>query len=48
MDPELKEAIALIQKSAKEHNKSTGIYATSGEQARQFADQGFHMVSPAF
>jgi len=45
MDPELKEAIALIQKSAKEHNKSTGIYATSGEQARQFADQGFHMIS---
>jgi len=44
MDEELKEAIATIQRSAKEHNKSTGIYCTSGDQARQFADQGFHMA----
>jgi len=44
MDDELKEAIATIQRSAKEHKKSTGIYCTSGDQARQFADQGFHMV----
>ena len=45
MDDELKEAITTIQLSAKKHNKSTGIYCTSGDQARQYADQGFHMVS---
>ena len=44
MDDELTEAITTIQRSAKEHKKSTGIYCTSGDQARQFADQGFHMV----
>ncbi|MCJ1482997.1 hypothetical protein MMC06_003163 [Schaereria dolodes] len=45
MHEELKEAIAKIQRAAKENKKSTGIYCTSGDQARQFADQGFHMVS---
>ena len=44
MDDELKAAIATIQRSAKEHNKSTGIYCTDGENARHFADQGFQMV----
>lgn len=44
MQPELKEAIAKIMRAAKENKKSTGIYATSGEQARSFADQGFNMV----
>ena len=44
MHPELKEAIAKIMRAAKENKKSTGIYATSGEQARSFADQGFNMV----
>lgn len=44
MHQELKEAIARILQVAKENNKSTGIYAVSGEQAREFADQGFHMV----
>ncbi|MCJ1407040.1 hypothetical protein MMC19_001110 [Ptychographa xylographoides] len=47
MDDELKAAIATIQRSAKEHNKSTGIYCTDGENARHFADQGFQMVSVA-
>jgi len=45
MHQELKDAIARILQVAKENNRSTGIYATSGEQAREFADQGFHMVS---
>lgn len=45
MHQELKEAIVRILQVAKENNKSTGIYAVSGEQAREFADQGFHMVS---
>ena len=44
MHDELKEAIVKIQEAAKENKKSTGIYCTSGDQARQFADEGFHMV----
>jgi len=45
MSEELKESIAKIQKSAKENEKSSGIYSVSGDQAREFADQGFNMVS---
>ena len=44
MHDELKEAIANIQRAAKENGKSTGIYSTSGDQAQEYADQGFHMV----
>ena len=44
MQEELKAAIARIQEVAKVNKKSTGIYSTSGEQARTFADQGFNMV----
>ncbi|KAK3176464.1 hypothetical protein OEA41_007787 [Lepraria neglecta] len=47
MHDELKEAIAKIQRAAKENGKSSGIYSTSGDQARGFADQGFNMVSVA-
>ena len=43
---ELKNAITKIQQAAKGNEKSSGIYATSGDQAREFADQGFNMVSP--
>ena len=46
MHGELKQAVAKIQRAAKENEKSSGIYATSGDQAREFADQGFNMVSP--
>ena len=42
---ELKEAIAKIQRAAKVNHKKSGIYATSGDQARMFADQGFNMVN---
>ena len=45
MSDELKGSIAKIQQSAKENNKSSGIYSVSGDQAREFADQGFNMVS---
>ncbi|KAF6234398.1 hypothetical protein HO173_007431 [Letharia columbiana] len=45
MHDELKEAIAKIHRAAKENEKSSGIYSTSGDQAREFADQGFNMVS---
>lgn len=44
MHDELKEAIAKIQRAAKENKKSSGIYSVSGDQARHFADQGFNMV----
>ncbi|KAL9577157.1 MAG: hypothetical protein Q9212_006549 [Teloschistes hypoglaucus] len=47
MHDELKEAIAKIQRVAKDNKKASGIYATSGDQARQYADQGFNMVSVA-
>ncbi|KAL8953453.1 MAG: hypothetical protein Q9222_000700 [Ikaeria aurantiellina] len=47
MHEELKEAVAKILQVAKENKKSCGIYATSGEQARQYADEGFHMISVA-
>ena len=46
MHDELKEAIAKIQRAAKDNKKSSGIYCTSGDQAREFADRGFNMVSP--
>ena len=46
MHDELKEAIANILRAAKDNQKSCGIYSTSGDQAREFADQGFNMVSP--
>ncbi|KAI9738652.1 MAG: hypothetical protein M1834_008157 [Cirrosporium novae-zelandiae] len=42
---ELKEAIAKIHRAAVENNKRTGIYCTSGKQAREYADQGYHMIS---
>ena len=44
MSDELKEGIAKIQQAAKENKKSSGIYSVSGDQAREFADQGFNMV----
>ena len=42
--PELKTAIETIRKAAETAGKKSGIYATSGEQARAYADQGFDMV----
>ena len=48
MHEELKQAIAKVQRVAKENEISSGIYATSGDQAREFADQGFQMVSQPF
>ena len=42
--PELKTAIETIRKAAAAAGKKSGIYATSGEQARAYADQGFNMV----
>ena len=42
--PELKTAIAKVQKAAAAAQKKSGIYCTSGDQARMYADQGFNMV----
>ncbi|KAL8869056.1 MAG: hypothetical protein Q9174_004555 [Haloplaca sp. 1 TL-2023] len=47
MHEELKEAIAKIQRVAKENQRGSGIYAVSGEQAREYADHGYQMVSVA-
>lgn len=45
MHDELKAAIDTIHEAAKRAGKKTGIYCTSGEQAREYADKGFHMIS---
>lgn len=45
MDDELKDAIAKIHQAATEAGKKTGIYCTGGDQAREYADKGFHMIS---
>ena len=42
--PELKTAISRVQIAAAAAQKKSGIYCTSGEQARMYADQGFNMV----
>lgn len=47
MAPELKTAIEKIHKAAQDNGKSTGIYCTSGDQGREFADKGFNMISIA-
>ena len=41
---ELKDAIERVRRTADENGKRSGIFATSGEQARSYAEQGFHMV----
>ena len=45
MDQRLKDSIVRVQKAASAAGKATGIYCVSGEQAREFAQQGFKMVS---
>lgn len=41
----LKAAIAKILKAARDAGKKAAIYSVSGEQARQYADMGFDMIS---
>ena len=48
MHEELKAAIGHVLDVAKKNKKSAGIYSTSGDQARTFADQGFDMVCKYF
>ena len=45
MHENLKNAIAKIFKATKDHGKHAGMFCISGEQAREYADQGFNMVS---
>ncbi|MCJ1327462.1 hypothetical protein MMC10_004131 [Thelotrema lepadinum] len=42
---ELKDAIERVRRTADENGKRSGIFATSGEQARSYAEQGFHMIA---
>jgi len=45
--PELKAAMARILEATKKAGKKCGVYATSGEQAKAYADMGFHMICVA-
>lgn len=45
--PELDAAITKVLEAAKKVDKRAGIYCTSGEQAKHFADRGFHMIHVA-
>ncbi|KAH8881259.1 Phosphoenolpyruvate/pyruvate domain-containing protein [Thozetella sp. PMI_491] len=47
MDPELHDAIARVLDATNKAGKKCGIYCTSGEQARHYADMGFHMITVA-
>ncbi|KAG5947026.1 hypothetical protein E4U60_003449 [Claviceps pazoutovae] len=45
MAPELNAAIAKILAACRQAGKKCGMFATSGEQAKLYADQGFDMIS---
>ncbi|KAI9796484.1 MAG: hypothetical protein M1833_006152 [Piccolia ochrophora] len=47
MHEELLTGIESIRKAANDNGKKTGFYATSGEQAQTYAEQGFQMISVA-
>ncbi|KAF2120585.1 Pyruvate/Phosphoenolpyruvate kinase-like domain-containing protein [Lophiotrema nucula] len=47
MDKELVDAITRIKDAAHAEGKKVGIFCTSAEQSRQFAGQGFDMISIA-
>jgi len=47
MDAELDEAIARVLRAAVAAGKKCGIFCTGGEQARKYAEAGFHMISVA-
>lgn len=47
MHQELKDAIGKIKDAAHAEGKKVGIYCTGGEQAKEFAERGFDMVSIA-
>ncbi|PSN73102.1 Phosphoenolpyruvate/pyruvate domain-containing protein [Corynespora cassiicola Philippines] len=45
MHEELKTAIHNIKEAAHAEGKKVGIYCTSGQQAREYAEKGFDMIS---
>jgi len=47
MHENLHAAIARVLKAANSAGKKAGIFCTSGEQSKGYADQGFHMISVA-
>ncbi|KAK4143215.1 Pyruvate/Phosphoenolpyruvate kinase-like domain-containing protein [Dichotomopilus funicola] len=47
MDPELEEAIARILKATVAAGKKCGIFCDTGEQAKRYAEMGFHMINVA-
>ncbi len=47
MEPELHDAIARVLQAANGAGKKAGIFCTSAEQAKAYADMGFHMISVA-
>lgn len=47
MEPKLHDAISKILQATNKAGIKCGIYATSAEQARDYAAQGFHMISVA-
>lgn len=47
MHEELHAAIDKILKASINAGKKAGMFCTSGEQARKYADMGFHMISAA-
>ena len=47
MHEKLHNAIAKVLKAAQLAKKQAGIFCTSGEQGKFYADQGFHMISVA-
>ncbi|KAI1435076.1 HpcH/HpaI aldolase/citrate lyase family protein [Xylaria sp. CBS 124048] len=47
MQPELGQAIDRILAATLKAGKKAGFFASSGEQAKRYADQGFHMINAA-
>ncbi|KAH7022600.1 Pyruvate/Phosphoenolpyruvate kinase-like domain-containing protein [Ilyonectria destructans] len=43
--PELKDALAKVLSASKNAGKKCGVYCTSGDQAKMFAEQGFDMMN---
>ena len=47
IDAELSNAIETVRGAAEKAGKRTGMFCTSAEQAHQYAEAGFHMISIA-
>lgn len=44
MHPNLKQGVAKVLKAAIDNDKKAGFYCTSGRQAREYAELGFHLI----